>query len=228
MKKNFFLFLSLLFIIISCTRNDENAVDETTNQTSFFNLKVGNKWVYKTFSRPDFTSEFIFNGKIDSLEIVGEVSLNNKNYSKIKHIQRNINAPNNNTENSEYYEYWRVNENGHLLKLSSYYFDLGNDIKAKVVHPGKDNSYAYNDLSFENEGTMIYKLYPKTIITVENQSYEVSPYNGQFTPNVENSGLLPKLTEYNYKENVGLVKSVCHSLYGTSNYEERLVSYDLK
>lgn len=79
-------------------------------------------------------------------------------------------------------------------------------------------------------GITIYKLYPQTNITVDGKSYNVSPYNGQFTPNSGHnySDLFAKLVENNYKEGVGLVKSVCHSVRGTYNFEKHLVSYSLK
>lgn len=228
MRRQIFLILPLLLFIFSCSRTEENSLKETNDETSFFNLNVGNKWVYKTYERDDYTSELEFTGKIDSIEITSNVNLDNKTYSKVKHILRNDNFPNSPSQNRTYFEYWRVNESGHLVYLTSAFFDLGESSKETVKHPGKDYSFSFTETNpgITNYGNLIYKLYPETEIMMDNQSYHVSPYNGQFTPNSQYSGtILPKITENNYKENVGLVKSVCHSIIGTYNFEEHLVSY---
>lgn len=230
MRRLIFLILPVLFFIFSCSRNEENNLEEPAQDTPFFNLKVGNKWVYKTYERNDLQSELNFTGKIDSVEIVADVALGNKNYSKVKHVIRNTNYPNNSTLNTTFVEYWRVNESGHLVYLNSYNFDAGDNTKESVKHPGKDHTYSYTsvDPGILHYGSLIYKLYPETDILVNGQTYHVSPYNGEFTPNSTYSGtILPKTTEINYKENVGLVKSVCHSVVGTYNFEEHLESYSL-
>jgi len=223
MKTNFFAILTISFFLVSCSRS-EDPIEETTEQTTFFNLKVGNEWVYKTFDRQDFTSELKFNGKIDTLKIVEEVNLNNKKYSKVRHSYKE------NLNQSQNYEYWRVTDKGHLVSLSSYYFNQGtsSDNLEIVKHAGKDFDYSYTDPSLSNYGNITYKLYPQTTITMNSQVYNVSPYNGHFIPNAQNPNLISKVVEYNYKEGLGLVKSVCHSVAGTYNFEENLVSYSLQ
>lgn len=227
MKTNLFAFLAVLFLLSSCTRTE--SIEEEITETSFFNLKVGNEWAYKTYDRIDFTSDLKFNGRIDSLKIVGEVTLNNKSYSKVRHIKRNVNAPGSSYENPPaYYEYWRVNDKGHLLNLSATNFDQGNssDEVEEVKHAGRDIDFSHIDKSYY--GDVVYKLYPKTNVTVNNQTHEVIPYNGQFTPNSQFPNIIPKIQENNYKAGLGLVKTICHSFEGTYNYEEHLESYSLK
>lgn len=221
MKTNLFALLAVFFMLTSCSRS-EDGINEEATESPFFNLKVGNEWVYKTYDRQDFTSELKFNGKIDTLKIVEEVNLNNKKYAKVRHSYKD--------NSNQNYEYWRVNNKGHLVSLSSYYFNQGtsSDNLEIVKHTGKDFDYSYTDPALSNYGNITYKLYPETSITVNNQSYIVFPYNGHFTPNAQNPNLLPKVVEYNYKKGVGMIKSICHSVAGTYNFEEHLENYSLK
>ena len=223
MKTNLFAVLAVFLFLTSCSRS-EDTIEETIQETPFFNLKVGNEWIYKTYDRQDFTSELKFNGKIDTLKIVEEVSLNNKKYAKVRHSYKD------NPNQNQNYEYWRLNNKGHLVSLSSYYFNQGtsSDNLEIVKHTGKDFDYSYTDPTFSNYGSITYKLYPDTSISINNQAYTVSPYNGHFIPNAQNSNLISKVIENNYKEGLGLVKSVCHSVAGTYNFEEHLISYSLK
>jgi len=220
MKTNFSAILAISFFLLSCSRS-EDPIEETTEATPFFNLNVGNEWVYKTYDRPDFNSDFKFNGQIDTLKIISEETSNNKKYYKITHSNRN--------QFSNYIEYWRVNKNGYLVYLSSIDFDKGNtlDTNEAVKHPGKDYSLIYPDNNYIEYGSLIYKLYPETTLTIDNQNYKVYPFKGQFTPNDQNPNLIPKVVERNYSEGIGLVKHVSHSVSGTYNFEDRLVSYKI-
>ena len=228
MKTNLLAVLAVSLFLTSCSRSDD-AIEETTQETPFFNLKVGNEWVYKTYNRADYTSEFKFNGEIDSVKIVGEASLNQRTYAKVKHIERNTYYPNNPNGNS-YFEYWRVNEKGYLVSLSSAYFDQGHtsDEYEYIKHAGKDYSLTFHDNGYNEYGSLIYKLYPETTLTIDDKSYKVYPFKGQFIPNEQNPDLIPKIVERNYADGIGLVKHVSHSVRGTYNFEERLVSYNLK
>lgn len=227
MKSAFLAISAFLFFTISCSRTDD-VTEQQVQETSFFNLKVGNEWVYKTYDRADFNSELTANGEVDSIKIVSQVSLNGKNYYKVENI--NTQPPNHYPNRTVSYSYWRVNEKGHLVSLTSYNFNQGNTSEnfEWVKHPGKDASYTYRDPSMDQFGNITYKLYPETTITLNNQSYKVSPYNGQFVPNSQNPNLVPKLIENNFSEGIGLVKSVCHSVSGTYNFEQHLVSCSLK
>lgn len=224
MKTNLLAVLAVSLFLTSCSRSDD-AIEETTQETPFFNLKVGNEWVYKTYNRADYTSEFKFSGKIDTLKIVDEVILNNKKYAKVRHSYKD------NPDLNQKYEYWRVNDKGHLLSLNQDFFNLGNDSEEYVKHPGKDFSYSHKqdyNLDAGYMGTIIYKLYSNETITVENHSYTVSPYKGVFTPSNLNPMQLSKTVNSDYIENIGLVRYVNHAVTGTGNSEDRLVSYYLK
>lgn len=224
MKTNFLTFLMLLLLVSSCTRTE--SIENDITDAPFFNLKVGNEWVYKTYDRQDFTSEPKPTGEIDSVKIVSIVTLNAKNYFKVENINRQL--VNNSPSRTVTYNYWRLNDKGHLVSLSSYYFDQGNssDAVESVKHSGNDKDYSYTDKSYY--GDVVYKLYPKTNIIMNSQSYEVVPYNGQFTPKKEFPNMISKMQENNYKAGIGLVKSVCHTFDGTYNFEQHLESYSIK
>lgn len=224
MKTNALAFLGILILLSSCTRTE--SIEDETTETPFFNLKVGNEWVYKTYDRKDFTSELKATGEVDSIKIVSTVTLNGKNYFKVENINRR--PPNYSPSRTVSYNYWRLNDKGHLVSLSSYYFDQGNSSDAAefVKHAGNDNAYSYTDNS--QYGDVVYKLYPKTNVTINNQNHDVIPYNGQFTPKSQFPNMIPKVQENNYKEGVGLVKSICHTFDGTYNFEQHLESYSLK
>ena len=150
MKTNLFALLAALFMLSSCSRSEDDMSEQTNTETPFFNLKVGNEWVYKTYSRSDYNSDFKFYGKVDSIKIVETVSLNNKTYAKVRHAERNMNYPTVPNDQNTYYEYWRVNAKGHLVSLNSYYFNHGDtaDNREAVQHAGRDYDYSFKDLSF--------------------------------------------------------------------------------
>ena len=59
---------------------------------------------------------------------------------------------------------------------------------------------------------------------LEGNVYLVSPYLGDFTPAASQPNLLKKTQEISFKKGVGLVKEICHSVYGKGFFETRLVS----
>lgn len=49
-----FLLVGVLFSVISCQRTDDSITPPSEQKDNFFNLNVGNKWVYKTYDNPTF------------------------------------------------------------------------------------------------------------------------------------------------------------------------------
>ncbi|UBB90122.1 hypothetical protein J4771_01860 [Candidatus Kaistella beijingensis] len=49
-----FLLVGVLFSVISCQRTDDSITPPSEQKDNFFNLNVGNKWVYKTYANPTF------------------------------------------------------------------------------------------------------------------------------------------------------------------------------
>lgn len=222
-----FLCLITSVLLISC-RTDESTTTENETEDNFFNINVGNQWVYKTYENPDFTnpqSTYTFSGRIDSVSIVENVTVQGLIFAKQK---TKTTYPNSNLNGTTSYKYVRVNAKGHLV----YYPVLDNiqvtETGGHVLHPGKDFTYTYNNPIIEGSpepiGNVLYKLHTDADVTVEGATYRVSPYKGEFTPTSPNSGLIAKTQDISYKKGLGLVKEICHAVHGKNFLETRLVS----
>ena len=72
-----FLFVAISFL--SCSEDDNT----TSAEESFFNLNVGNKWVYKKYENSNFNpTEFTFNGVVDTIKIIDEVTISGLTFAK--------------------------------------------------------------------------------------------------------------------------------------------------
>lgn len=214
--------LSIFFIFLSC-END----DSSNTTTNFFNLSVGNEWVYKVYhNTPQSESELIFSGRTETVKIVDIVEHQGFTFYK-KQTQRT----NSNETFSISYSYLRINNSGHLIELefnSDNIYDYPTEITEEtgtVLHPGNDESFiGVIDRFF---GSLEFKLYSSENISVEDNNYYVYPYRGILTPSEGFEYLAEKQPEYCYQPNIGLVKSVIYGVaYGYAT-ESRLVSYEV-
>lgn len=226
------LLIAFTFLLISCRSTDENSiVDQNTPADTFFNINVGNKWVYKTYENGDFTnpqSPFVFRGRIDSVSIVGTVNIAGLTFAKQR---TKIFFPNTNLNNQESFRYLRINAKGHLVYINNPNDPTITETSGLILHPGKDMEYRYSyDYTEGNQviGTLFFKLGVDKNIEVEGNSYLVAPYLSEFIPAVNQPDLLKKNQEISYKKGVGLVKQVVHSVYSRSYFETRLISYTIK
>lgn len=227
MKKSFtFLLVALSFLMISC-RSSDDAAPETPSQENFFNLNVGNKFVYKTYNNPDFTNPqavSTFTGRIDSVSIVGKVDVQGFSFAKER---MKTSWPNSNMNNQESFRYLRVNSKGHLVYLRNLDNIQITETSGFVIHPGEDYTYIYTYDYLEMGqviGNLYYKLDKDKTIEVSGTQYSVSPYLGDFSPAASQPNLLKKTQEISYKKGIGLVKEICHVVHGKSYLETRLMS----
>ncbi len=224
------LLIAFTCLMISCRSTDETPVPNQPEE-QFFNIKVGNKWVYKTYENSDFTnpqSPSVFKGRIDSVSIVGTVNIAGLTFAKQR---TKIIWPNSNLNNSESFRYIRVNSKGHLV----YIFNLNDpnisETSGKVLHPGTDAKFTYSYDYMEGDqviGNLFYKLGTDKNNEVEGTSYLVNPYVADFTPSSNQPNLLKKTQDNCYKKGLGFVREICHAVYGKSYIETRLVSYTIK
>ncbi len=224
------LLIAFTFLLISCRSTDETPA-ATQPEDPFFNINVGNKWVYKTYEISDFTnpqSPSFFRGRIDSVSIVGNVNIAGLTFAKQR---TKINWPNSNLNNSESFKYLRVNSKGHLVYIINLNDPNITETSGKVLHPGTDLNFTYTydfiDMG-QIVGNLFYKLSTDKNIEIEGNSYLVKPYLGDFTPASNQPNLLKKTQDISYKKGVGLVREICHSVYGKSYIETRLVNATLK
>jgi hypothetical protein len=193
-----------------------------STNTSYFNINVGNKWVYKRYNFNVVTGQY--NGQtntIDSVFVNGDTLINTNLYKKVIHRVYN-DVVNNPTNFNEHFEFLRIDSNDHLIN------EFG-----RVIHPGFDNQYQYTH-TYSNSvnnvnivyGTAIFQLVSPQNILIEGQTYNVNDFKGIFTGN---SGLnVPNnIINYMFEEQTGMILSRCPTVSGTSYYEDRLIYYEL-
>lgn len=216
--------------MISCRSTDETPV-QVQEPAPFFNINVGNKWVYKTYENNDFTnpqSPTTFKGRIDSVSIVGTVNIAGLTFAKQR---TKIIDPNSNLNNRENFRYLRVNSKGHLVYIYNLNDPNITETSGHVLHPGIDKTFTYSyDFMEMNQimGNLFYQINSEKNVQIEGNSYLVTPYLGAFTPSSNQPNLIKKTQEISYKKGLGLVKEICHSLYGKNYLETRLVSATIK
>lgn len=220
--KNYFIKISILFLAVSfasCSNDDSSS---TTN-TEFFNINVGNRWVYKKYTFDfDNPGVYTFSGETETVEVVETVTLNGLIFSKLKHTKTFENNPSTVVE----YEFQRIDSQGHLRSFYAGADESTNNFNESdggVIHPGTDFTYQFTQE--EPWGTITYNLAGETEMSVENNNYRVMPYKGVFVPTDVN--LVSKTVEYNYQRQIGLVKRVCHAVSSNYSWEDRLVSYTI-
>ncbi|MDQ7961703.1 hypothetical protein [Flavobacterium lindanitolerans] len=221
--KNYFIKISILFLAVSfgsCSNDDSSP---SATNTEFFNINVGNRWVYKKYDF-DFSNPgvYTFSGQTETVEVTEIVTVNGFTFSKLKHTKT---FENNLTPVIEY-EFLRIDEQGHLRSI---YTGTDETMEHFVVnegfvqHPGTDSEFQF--VQEYPWGTINYNLAAETEMSVENNNYRVLPYKGVFLPTDPDSA--SKTVEYNYQAQVGLVKRVCHAAFSNYSWEDRLVSYTL-
>lgn len=221
------LFLFALTFLFSCSKNEDDT--SNTKQSSLFNLNIGNKWVYKNYRNNfDDPTQFTFTGIVDTVKIVSIENIQGFPFAK-KSI-KTVNTTDG-TIQSVTYSYTRINNLGHLVEINDT-TSIGTvtETTGLVLHPGNDLNFTYNynvEVAHNSVGNVQFHRYDEKTITVEGNNYLVLPYNGLFTPSQNDPSLVSKLVERNYSLNIGLIKSVDHSVAGYSILEKRLVSYHL-
>lgn len=218
---NTVLLLFVCTLFYSCSNNDDN--DGQTQSSEFFNLNVGNKWVYKRYDYYADSNQFAFSGIVDTVKIVEMV--NYQGFTFAKRSSQKVNVSNGIVQ-AITYSYLRVNTLGHLVSIDDIYnYGTLNETSGITLHPGKDYDFVYSQVF--DFGTLDFQVYNLTNITVEGNNYSVLPYNGVFTPNPSYPDLVSKFIQINYEENTGLVISDTHGLASNDKWEDRLVSYEL-
>ncbi len=220
--KNYFIKISILFLAVSfasCSNDDSSS---TTN-TEFFNINVGNRWVYKKYTFDfDNPGVYTFSGQTETVEVTEIVTVNGFTFSKLKHTKTFENNSNPVIE----YEFLRIDEQGHLRSIYAGTDETMEHIVVNegfVQHPGTDSGFQF--VQEYPWGTITYNSTEEMAMSVENNNYRVLPYKGVFVPTDIN--LVSKTVEYNYQKQIGLVKRVCHAVSSNYSWEDRLVSYTI-
>lgn len=196
--------MALAIVLSSCSNDDDKKKEE-----EFFNLKVGNTWVYKRY---DVNTNGVesYRGKTDTVKVTGTEIIEGKEFFILSH-----------TDNQFYdVQKVRVNDKGHLVGVSGH-----------VLHPGSDKSYTtvikvtFSETTF---GTKTFSSKPTENITVENMGYSVYPYIAYYTPGEGQNSLEGIGGSVSYQPGIGLIVKHCRYLSNAAYFEYRLSSYDLK
>jgi hypothetical protein len=194
--KKIVVFMAFAIVLSSCSNDDDK------NKEEFFNLKVGNQWVYKRYSVNE--TQETYSGQTDTVKVVGTETLEGNEYFRLTHT--------NWIEGEE--EFLRVDENGHLINSLGF-----------VTHPGTDNEYTATFT--ESYGKFDYRLDPFYDIIVEGENYTISPYICYYTP-TESLGLAGDSGLNGYETGLGFVIKKYRFVSSATNFVEyRLVSYEL-
>ena len=215
------VYLFFVLVTITITSCSSNSDSEPEPLPAFFNLNIGNEWVYKEYRNcQEDLSTYTFSGKIDSVKVESTVTIEGLQFSKILHKITNY---------TPRFEYLRVDELGHLVGSNYGVFLFEDPTTAaelnNVRHPGDDTSY--QETTLHEWGTYFFSIYPNTNIEVEGNSYLVSPFVLEFTSPEGTLPVVTKSVETNYKRQIGLVKKTNAYAHSPFLWEDRLVSYHI-
>jgi len=227
MKINFkHVTVFLVLIAIATTSCSSNSDSEPEPLPDFFNLNVGNEWVYKKYQNSyENLEDYTFTGEIDSVKVVAKVTIDGIEFSKLLHKIGTVGGG----RMSPRYEYLRVNESGHLIGSTPGAYMFEDPITAngldKVRHPGDDTTY--QNTTVQESGTYFSSVYPYTNMLVEGNNYNVSPYILEYHSPEGTTPPVQKFVETDYQRQIGLVKKTNNFLCCPVYWEDRLVSYHI-
>ena len=193
--------IAFAIALSSCSSDDDK------NQQDFFNLKVGNMWVYKKYNV--LGNEARYSGSNDTVRVTGTEIHNEKVYYKLTHSLGEI------FENGELL---RINEKGHLESETGF-----------VVHPGSDKNYTYRNSPLNNldYGYVDYALEDVTEVIVEDKNYTIYPYIGHLTASETSTVPEGKGSVESYQPGLGFVVRSYRYISAADNFiEYRLVHHE--
>jgi hypothetical protein len=215
----------LVLIAIAATSCSSNSDSEPEPLPDFFNLNVGNEWVYKKYQNSyENLEDYTFTGEIDSVKVVAKVTIDGIEFSKIQHKIRTITGGG---IMNPRYEYLRVDELGHLIGTLHGAFFYEDPTTANgsnyIRHPGDD--ITYQNTLVQESGTIFTSVFPNTNIIVEGNNYTVSPLVLEYTSPEGTVPMINKSIASNYQRQIGLIKKTNAYVSGNLFWEDRLVSY---
>lgn len=195
--KKLLLFVAAFPLFVSCS-DDDNTVG-----TSFFNLAEGNMWVYRRYHSDAQGQNPTPSNQTDTIRIIGQEVIDGQSYYKLTH------------SNDIQTDYRRIDGQGHLVSE-----------EGVVWHPGTDAQYTYT-MPILSLGSSVYQLQSQYTVEFDDETYNVAPYVGYFTPS-EGSSPPEGVGEIRaYQHGIGMVFRRCRYVYSQVYYEDRLEYYEL-
>ncbi|WP_191860568.1 hypothetical protein [Hanstruepera ponticola] len=188
MKNILFIFLVILF---SCSSSDDKIGNRIPEASSFYGLKIGNSWVYKTdrFSFSD--NQYYDSGIIDSVSVIGIENIFDNDYFVIETITsgNSIGSAYGNL-NGVKYEYLRESEGALLNENNEVIFD-NDDFTEKIINQG-------------NWGAL-YERLVEEMANVTVPAGEFVCYDRHRYGRTPDGHLMPSLDHEYYAEGIGLI-----------------------
>lgn len=228
MKKLILLILTIAGFLFfnSCNKEDDHEVTDSINKgDSFFNLKVGNVWVYNRYTYivldDQGTIEQKFRGT-DTVKVVNKTKVGEKLYYEMSSKRYNEDGRQFQIGTENYFV--RTNSLGHLV-----------GINGKLIHPGDDTNSENYFIDEEpsgflfGKGTLTREMVGPISDTINGQSYKMYYYKHTYKIDEhfakDKTDLVREYGDY-YTKNVGMVKELCVA-FSTSDvtYERHLVKY---
>ena len=213
--KSYYLLFSLFFVILSCSKDNNQEVEQEKN---FYALTVGNSWVYKYYTEDDSTEEFTdFTGVLDSVSIISTQDIGGNLFYKFR---RKTTRPEN-----------IFSAIGHPEGIEHYY--LRDSLGYLINDHGKTTFI--NDDYEEHLWDQVpgdIEVFAKLKNDVTNIETEAGAFEcldmELYARNTHTGEQFPGLSHYYFADEVGDVRRVISFVSGPIYYEKRLDSYEIQ
>lgn len=211
MKRLMFVAISILFVFIACKKTDPTIVpDPKESVLEYMPLKVGNYWVYETYSC-DSGEVNCAPVSIDTSWITKDTLINSESYFKIEGGY------------PIFYNLLFLRDSGDYLV----------DHHGKVLFTHTDSLQIFNEQSVTNlEGDTVFYWYDKLAaqneqVTVGAGSFNCMDMRTSFFREVDDFQIEHQGHNY-YARNVGLVKQSAFFAVSLHVYKKELIGYHLE
>lgn len=181
--------------LLSCSKEEELVSQNQSKEldTTFFNLEVGNTWVYSHYYKPkDGTHDFVKSGIKDTLKITKKVIQDGKVY-----YQQELTST---SAEGKIISLVSVNDFGHLVDYSGATIHPGDDFIESNYISGQFYAKGIDKVDIENS-----KLEGPVTIGFENKQFDVYSFEYAYTE-AYNISRSYRQTKSHYQKGVGLVK----------------------
>ncbi len=205
---------ALMVLFASCEKSEPTEVVETKDSTNYFPMEIGNYWVYEVYEVDTLGNEENL-GVLDSIVIVGDTVINNKNYFV-------FHGP---------VEYFRSFDTVQFLR-DSMGFVVNSCGTIKMAPEDVENPiWSYN---IPSEGTTLFNISyslekNNDILILPAGAYEVINYKGTVNMLVDGhfSHLYPRYIHNYYADGIGLIMKTRFFALFPKHFEERLIRYHI-
>lgn len=186
--------LSIISLLLFSCSNSELNMEETEND-SFYGLKVGNSWVYKSYKYNTETKGYDYTGIVDSVSVESKESISGVDYYKVKVLT----SGNKNSEpmcnpNGVRYEFLRES-NGSLIKKDGTIKFTNNNFEERFIE--------------ETSVGNVYEILNRKKVNIQVNAGEFNCFYSDRYVTLSNGNKSKGVQNYYYSEGYGLVYDTC-------------------